>query len=160
MPAGPPTVNKAELWPQQGACSLCGTVGPLCRSHIIPKFVGDWLKQTNVTGRFRTNQVPNRLTQDMKWRHMLCAACEGRFNVFETEVCENIFLPIHERKQDRFRYGPSFARFCVSVAWRALVALQREGRRDHPRQQLPHAPAHRALARAAHHAGSGEAATN
>jgi hypothetical protein len=62
----------------------------------------------------------------LEWRYLLCQACEGRFNKFETEVCESIFVPIHERKQDRFRYGPSFARFAVSVAWRALVVLRRE----------------------------------
>jgi hypothetical protein len=93
----------------------------------MPKFVGDWLRDTNVTGRLRSNKVPNKLIQDLEWRYMLCAACEGRFSVFEGEVCQSIFLPIHERRQDRFRYGPSFARFAVSVAWRALVALRREG---------------------------------
>ena len=124
-------MNKAELWPENGPCYLCGTVGPLCRSHIMPKFVGDWLRDTNVTGRLRSNKVPNKLIQDLEWRYMLCAACEGRFSVFEEEVCRTIFLPIHERKQDRFRYGPSFCRFAVSVAWRALVALKREGGLGH-----------------------------
>ena len=92
----------------------------------MPKFVGDWLRDTNVTGRLRSNKAPNKLIQDLEWRYMLCAACEGRFSVFEGEVCERIFLPIHERKQDRFRYGPAFARFAVSVAWRALVVLKHE----------------------------------
>jgi hypothetical protein len=97
----------------------------------MPKFVGDWLRGTNVTGRLRSNKAPNKLIQDLEWRYMLCAACERRFSVFEGEVCEKIFLPIHERRQDRFRYGPSFARFAVSVAWRALVALKREGGLGH-----------------------------
>jgi hypothetical protein len=97
----------------------------------MPKFVGDWLRETNVTGRLRSNQVPNKLIQDLEWRYMLCTACEGRFSAFEGEVCESIFLPIHKRQQDRFRYGPSFARFAVSVAWRAIVALQREGGLGH-----------------------------
>ncbi len=125
------SVNRAALWPEHGPCLLCRTVGPLCRSHIMPKFVGDWLRETNVTGRLRSNKAPNRLIQDLEWRYMLCAPCEGRFSVFEGEVCQNIFLPIHERRQDRFRYGPSFARFAVSVAWRALVVLMREGGLGH-----------------------------
>ena len=124
-------MNKAELWPENGPCYLCGTVGPLCRSHIMPKFVGAWLRETNVTGRLRSNKVPNKLIQDLEWRYMLCAACEGRFSVFEDDVSQSIFLPIHERRQDRFRYGPSFARFAVSVAWRALVALRKEGGLGH-----------------------------
>ena len=124
-------VNKAELWPATGACYLCGTIGQLCRSHIIPKFVGDWLRRTNVTGRLRTNKIPNKLVEDLEWRYLLCEQCEGHFNRFETEVCERIFLPIHERKEDRFRYGPSFARFVISVVWRGLVVLRREGGLGH-----------------------------
>src|SRR4051794_39894070 len=92
----------------------------------MPKFVGDWLRDSNVTGRLRSNKAPNKLIQDLEWRYMLCASCEERFSGCEGEVCQNIFLPIHERRQDRFRYGSSFARFAVSVAWRALVALKRE----------------------------------
>ena len=124
-------INRAEVWPPQGPCALCGTVGPLCRSHIIPKFVGDWLRETGVTGRLRSSQAPNRLIQDLEWRYMLCASCEGRFNAFETEACEKIFLPIHNREQDRFRYGPAFSRFAISVVWRCLIMLQREDRLGH-----------------------------
>ena len=119
--------NRAELWPAHGPCYLCGTVGPLCRSHIIPKFVGDWQRRTNLTGRLRTSNAPNKLVEDLEWRYMPCASCEGRFSEFESDVCERIFLPIHERTQDRFRYGPSFARFAVSVVWRAIVKFGREG---------------------------------
>lgn len=126
-----PHFNLQELWPAQGACHLCGAVGALCRGHILPKFVGDWLRSTNVTGRLRSSTVPNRLVEDLEWRYLLCEGCEGRFNRFETDVCESIFLPIHERRQDRFRCGPSFARFAVSVAWRALVVLRQEGRLGH-----------------------------
>jgi hypothetical protein len=120
-------VSKAELWPAIGACYLCGTVGQLCRSHIIPKFVGDWLRRTNVTGRFRSNNAPNKLVEDLEWRYLLCEQCEGLLSKSESDVCEHIFLPLHERKQDRFRYGLSFVRFAVSVAWRGLVVLRREG---------------------------------
>jgi len=120
--------NLAELWPPTGACGLCGTVGQLCRSHIIPKFVGDWLRRTGITGRLRSSKVPDRLVQDLAWRYLLCAECEARFNRFESEVCERIFLPLHNRQQDRFRYGRAFTMFAVSVVWRALVLLRREGR--------------------------------
>lgn len=120
--------NPADLWPSSGACYLCGEVGTLCRSHIIPKFVGDWLRQTGVTGRLRSSQAPDRLVQDLAWRYMLCAKCEEQFSRFESDVCERIFRPLHGRTAERFRYGPSFARFAVSVVWRALVVLRREGR--------------------------------
>lgn len=117
-----------DAWPSEGTCYLCGAIGSLCRSHIIPKFVGDWLRQTGVTGRLRLSKTPDRLVEDLPWRYLLCAACEGRFNRFETEVCEELFLPLHARGgQHRFRYGPSFVQFAVSVAWRVLILLQREG---------------------------------
>ncbi len=59
---------------------------------------------------------------------MLCSACEERFAQFEAEVCERIFLPLHERQQDRFRYGLAFVQFAVSILWRTLVLLRVEGR--------------------------------
>lgn len=118
--------KRSNLWPIMAACRLCGTTARLCRSHIIPKFVGDWLRATGVTGRMRTTDVPNRRLEGVPWRHLLCVACEARFNRFETEVCESIFLPLHEDQQQRFRYGAAFPRFAVSVAWRMLIMLQAE----------------------------------
>jgi hypothetical protein len=120
-------VNRADVWPSYGRCRLCSTEGPLCRSHIIPKFVGDWLKATGITGRLRGSDRPNRLVEDLPWRHLLCKECEARFSRSETAVFESVFLPLHEERETRFRYGPWFARFAVSVAWRALVKLQTEG---------------------------------
>jgi hypothetical protein len=75
----------------------------------------------------RDTRTPNRLIEDLEWRHMLCQSCEALFSKFESVICEDVFLPIHENRQDRFRYGPSFARFAVSVVWRALVVLRTEG---------------------------------
>jgi hypothetical protein len=125
MPSPP---NLPELWPSSGKCYLCPRVGPLCRSHIIPKFVTDWLRDTNVTGRLRFTDVPNRLVEDGVWRYLLCAECEALFSRFETEVCETIFLPLHNRVAEHFRYGPEFTRFAVSIAWRSLTQARVEGR--------------------------------
>jgi hypothetical protein len=115
-------------WPRRGQCYLCGTAGALCRSHIIPKFVGDWLRATNGTGRLRDTAAPNRLIEDLPWRHMLCADCEQLFARVEAETCARIFLPLHERQSERFRYGPTFLQFAVSVLWRSLIFLRVEGR--------------------------------
>ena len=114
-------------WPRHGKCYLCNGEGPLCRSHIIPKFVGEWLKATNATGRLRDTTSPNRLLQDLPWRHMLCKACEERFAPCEAETRANLFMPLHERKSERFRYGPMFLQFAVSVLWRSLIFLRGEG---------------------------------
>jgi len=89
--------------------------------------VGDWLRDTGVTRRLRSSDAPNKLVEDLPWVRLLCAGCEARFSGFETAVYEGVFLPLHEGRESRFRYGPSFAKFAVSVAWRALAVLQAEG---------------------------------
>ncbi|MGE3959255.1 MAG: hypothetical protein AB7H96_21260 [Vicinamibacterales bacterium] len=117
-----------DTWPASGACYLCGACGPLCRSHIIPKFVGEWLKASNATGRLRDSAAPNRLIEDLPWRYMLCNDCEERFSRVEAETRMRIFVPLHEHEQVAFRYGPAFVQFAVSVLWRCLVFLRVEGR--------------------------------
>jgi hypothetical protein len=117
----------AELWPGDGPCALCGNVGRLCKSHLTSKFVGDWLRQTNVTGRLRASDKPNKLVEDIQWRHLLCASCEGRLSEAETATRERIFMPLVEGRENRFRYGPWFVRFAVSLVWRWLIVLQKEG---------------------------------
>jgi hypothetical protein len=39
-------------------CALCGRAGPMLLSHIVPKFVFDWLKDSSGTGRIRTGFRP------------------------------------------------------------------------------------------------------
>jgi len=108
---------------ESGKCRLCGAEGPLCRSHILPKFVSDWQKRTSLTGRFRTTQAPNRRTEDGLWRYMLCQTCEQRFSSAESAVCQRIFLPLHDHGASLFRTGPEFLKFAVSVSWRVLIFL-------------------------------------
>jgi hypothetical protein len=114
-------------WPRQAKCRLCGAEDPLCRSHIIPKFVGEWLKATNGTGRLRDSANPNRLIQDITWRYMLCTDCEERFAKVEAEICTRIFMPLHTEEVEAFRFGPSFVQFAVSIVWRCLIFLRGEG---------------------------------
>lgn len=123
-----PSPAARDLWPQQGRCYLCGFEGKLSRSHIVPKFVGEWLKTTNGTRRLRDSASPNRLLEDITWRYMLCAECEERFSQAESEVCTRIFMPLHEEEVEAFRYGPAFLQFAVSVVWRCLIYLRVEGR--------------------------------
>jgi len=39
----------------------------------------------------------------------------------ESVVSGEIFIPLHEQRQTRFRYGRSFLQFAVSVLWRSLI---------------------------------------
>jgi len=110
----------------EGTCRLCRRHRALARSHILPQFVGDWIKRTSVTGRLRLSDAPNRPVQDTAWRHWLCEECEARFSLDESEVNSRVFGPLHEEQVDRYRYGPAFYRFCVSVCWRVLHLLVEE----------------------------------
>ncbi len=69
-----------------------------------------------------------RVDVERRLNARVCLECEQRIGRFETEFCERICLPLHERRQDRFRYGLAFVQFAVSVLWRALVLLRVEGR--------------------------------
>ena len=45
-------------------CALCASISELQASHIIPRFVFDWLRDTSATGHFRSSQIPDLRVQD------------------------------------------------------------------------------------------------
>jgi hypothetical protein len=102
-------------------CRLCGQQADLSESHIIPKFVTDWLKKTSATGYLRSTPTINRRSQNGIKEHMLCSNCETMFNRWETPVANNIFYPYCRRESVNFKYGPWLLKFAVSVSWRALT---------------------------------------
>lgn len=48
-----------------GTCALCRDNTELKESHIIPKFVGKWLKRTSATGYLRNIDNINKRQQDI-----------------------------------------------------------------------------------------------
>lgn len=52
----------STLLPQE--CRLCGQSKPLQVSHIIPRFIVEWFKETSATPYIRTGDEPNRRVQD------------------------------------------------------------------------------------------------
>lgn len=102
-------------------CRLCDRKGILQESHIIPKFVARWLKNSSATGYLRATPTPNRRSQDGVKVPLLCANCEGRFNQWETEVADRIFYPFNKNRPKSLPYGPWFLKFAVSVSWRSLT---------------------------------------
>lgn len=105
-----------------GICALCGRKTLLKESHIIPKFVIQWLKKTSATGHIRDVIAPNRRIQDLPREYLLCAECEGRFSYFEKQFSEKIFLPYKERKTGSFAYVYEewLLSFIISLSWRTL----------------------------------------
>lgn len=105
---------------QLDACPLCGSVGPLRTSHVIPEFVFDWLLRTSPTGFMRFGTSPNiRVRDGMKLR-LLCDSCEARLSVWEKATAEQLFLPYHNDTSVQIRYEGWLAKFCASIAWRVL----------------------------------------
>lgn len=100
-------------------CHLCGQHALLKDSHIIPKFVFKWLKETG-SGYLRGGINFNIRVQDGPSYQMLCADCEQSFGNEETYFASRVFYPIVNDNAHEFVYDSRLSRFVVSVVWRLL----------------------------------------
>lgn len=105
-------------------CALCGQLAVLCDSHIMPKFVSRWLKNTSATGPIRTTARPDKREQDGRKKRLLCDRCEQRFGRWETRFATDVFYPFQSGERAEFQYGPWLLKFVTSVSWRALTDLR------------------------------------
>src|SRR5437870_2519070 len=116
----------------QTACSLCGKGKELRASHIIPKFVGKWLKKTSGTGFMVSATQASKRVQDLTILHLLCSECEQRFSKLETYFANEIFFPFHEKKARSFAYDRRLEAFVISLCWRAIKIRYQEFKDDQP----------------------------
>lgn len=107
-------------------CILCQNRRTLVQSHIIPKFVAKWLKDTSATGYLRQGVSPNVRKQDFPKIELLCHECEGRFSFWEKQFSEKVLIPYHNSGKKEFKYNDWLLRFAVSLAWRIGV-IELEG---------------------------------
>lgn len=107
-----------------GVCQLCKEAKPLQLSHIIPKFVFGWLKDSSISA-LRSTQAPNKRVQDGSKINFLCTDCELRFSQWEKMFSEKIFMPLHksEGRNLPITYEDWALKFAVSVSWRVLTFL-------------------------------------
>jgi hypothetical protein len=112
-----------------GKCALCRKDAELIESHIIPKFVIKWLKDTSLSA-VRTNIEPNKRVQDGLKKYLPCANCEGLFSTWEKQFCEQIFLPVHNNPEINkpLEYKSWALKFAVLVSWRVLEYYYQENR--------------------------------
>lgn len=123
-------------------CALCERDLPLCRSHIIPSFVFDWLKETSGTGHIRFAENVNLRVQDGWKPKLLCGECEQLFSQWEKVFAEQVFAPLHRREADKFCYGTWMEKFAVSVSWRVLTVHKLiDGLADFPKNTIEAADA-------------------
>ena len=93
----------------------------LKKSHIIPKFVSKWLKETSATGFLRGVKKPEKRMQDLPKLPLLCGDCEQRFSKLESYFARKLFHPILNEKKEEIDYDDNLHRFIISLSWRTLV---------------------------------------
>lgn len=108
-------------------CKLCHKKVDLKQSHIIPKFIFRWLKETSATGYLRFGQNPNVRIQDGFKEFWLCGECENLLNKWETEFANKLFYPLVQGKKSSFEYRGWLLKFAVSLSWRSLILIKRTG---------------------------------
>lgn len=108
-------------------CKLCHKKTDLKLSHIIPKFIIRWLKETSATGYIRFGQNPNKRIQDGFKEYWLCGDCEELLNKWETDFATNMFHPLVSGTNNYFEYGTWFLKFAVSLSWRSLLYCKNKG---------------------------------
>ena len=104
-------------------CKLCRSGAPLKRSHIIPKFVGRWMKETSPTPYLRFGGNMDKRLQDLFAMELLCDDCESRFSTWETKFANEIFYP-SDAGETVLGYGSWLLKFAASLAWRAIQFCQ------------------------------------
>ena len=100
-------------------CRLCGAIGPLNESHIIPRFIGKWMKSTSPTPYLRYGAEKEKRQQDLITIQLLCDSCETVFSGWETRFASDVFHP-STSDQSVFPYGQWLVGFAASLSWRAL----------------------------------------
>ncbi len=106
-------------------CKLCQEVHQLEDSHIIPKFIGRWLKKTSGTGYLRTIEPGGKSerAQDITKIPLLCRNCEKRINEFETFFANTVFYPLKKNRLHSIPTDERIGKFAVSVSLRAIWVL-------------------------------------
>jgi hypothetical protein len=117
-----------------GTCRLCKKNTRLNNSHIIPSFIGKWLKETSITGFLRHSKEPNLRKQDLITMDLLCSECENIFSKYENYFAKTIFYPYVQEELDEsgvaqaniktIKYNESLLKFVISLQWRQLVSEQ------------------------------------
>lgn len=93
-------MNDNEV--KYGKCALCDTENTiLIKSHSIPKFAYDWIKNTSKTPYLRDINDVNKRHQDGPKEYLLCTDCEINLSVLEKNYQMRFLrkLPIIESKR-------------------------------------------------------------
>lgn len=107
-------------------CKLCQKENDLRISHVLPRFLGKYLKETSASG-FLTAVDMNgkqRRAQDLYKRKLLCDQCESVMNEAETFFANTVFYPFKTDKLKTIPVDDRLGRFAISVSLRVLWIMQ------------------------------------
>ncbi len=116
-------------------CALCLKEKTLRDSHLIPKFVGKWLKD-NGTGYLSSAADGSKRVQDIGKFKLLCDDCEQKFSKLEKYFADSIFFPFHNDKVREFDYDENLKSFIISMAWRCLQIIKEYYIQENPNSHL------------------------
>jgi hypothetical protein len=106
-------------------CRLCYKDCEVMESHIVPKFIYNWIKNSG-TGRLRQLRKFNTPMQDGIKAHLLCKECEAKFSKGEKWFSEYIFTP-YINGSNAISYNNNLHYFIISLLWRVLVYFKDDG---------------------------------
>jgi len=89
-------------------------------SHIIPKFVSKWLKETSATGFLRGVKNPKERKQDLPKLPLLCEDCEQILSRLEHYFASKIFYLVLNEQRKEVDYDDRLLLFIISLSWRTL----------------------------------------
>ena len=109
---------------KEGKCKLCGSLGVLQESHVIPRFVRRGVRGTGAVEdpKYYTAQGVKflKLEQDLPKKFWLCRGCEELLSDSEKRFSEAVYQPLWNRRtQSGGIHDDHVHRFLVSMAWRA-----------------------------------------
>jgi hypothetical protein len=113
-------------------CKLCHEEEVIENSHIIPAFVGRWIKDTSPLHGLRDADNPNERQQDISKIPLLGSKCEDRFGKREKTFQLGIFLPFNDSGQREFDYSDWRLYFAISLSWRVGQHLYTELQAKNP----------------------------
>ena len=116
---------------ENNECALCLEKSTLKESHIIPKFVGKWLKETG-TDYLVSAEDGSKRVQDITKLHLLCNNCEEKFSKLEKYFADKIFFPFHKDENRTFDYNENLQSFIISLSWRGLKITADDFKSENP----------------------------
>lgn len=106
-----------------GTCGLCESSSSLLKSHLVPKFVVRWIKDTSATGLILSPETEGRPQQDAPTERLFCRDCEQILSRDEKSFAEQVFIPRHTQAEvwRGFEYDEWLSRFHAGLMLRAAL---------------------------------------